>query len=71
MKGKVKAVAHVEVSLEITLPDIWGTDCTLSQVYKQAEDSAINIVSQQIAASTRNMRISGKPKVTAVLASKD
>ena len=70
MGEKTKATAHVKVLLEIVLPDIWGVDCTLGQVYKQAEDSAINIISQQIAASTKNMQITGKPVVTAILVKK-
>ena len=39
-----KTTARVRVTLEIDVPDNWGPDCTMSQVYKQAGESALTIL---------------------------
>lgn len=65
--NKIKTKAHVRVLLEINLPDTWGGDCLLSQVYKQAKDSAKNIISQTISSSLKDVRIIGEPETTAIL----
>ncbi len=64
---KVRTKARVRVLLEIALPDVWGGDCMLDQVYKQSKDSARNIISQKITASMKDIRIIGKPEVEAIL----
>ncbi|TET67294.1 MAG: hypothetical protein E3J56_13160 [Candidatus Aminicenantes bacterium] len=67
MKGRIKSRARVKVLLEISLPDTWGGDCLLSQVYKQAKDSAANIIVQKISASMKDIRVIGKAEVVAIL----
>lgn len=67
MDKKIKAAARVKLLLEITLPDVWGEECSMSQVYKQAKDSALNIISQRISGSMREMRVIGEAEVIAIL----
>ena len=67
MDKPIKANARVKVLLEVSLSDSWDMDCQLNQVYKQAKDSAINIVSQKIAGGNKNIRIIGEPEIVAVL----
>ena len=66
-----KAVAVVE--LEIDVDSTWGEDCTVGQVYKQAEDEARGLLNQAFAAikATHHVRMRGKPKITAVLTPRD
>ena len=63
----MKTKARVKVLLEIYLPDVWGADCTLDQVFKQSKDSARNIISQKIGSSLKDIRIAGEPEVRAIL----
>ena len=67
MEKKIKSKARVKVLLEISLSDTWGEDCLLSQVYKQAKKSAVNIVYQKITGSMKNVRIVGEAVVVAIL----
>ena len=56
--------ARVTVTLEIPVPDNWGGDCTVSQIHKQAIDSA----REKLYALTKSgARIIGEPSVTMVL----
>lgn len=57
----VRSSAHVLVTLEIAIPDVWGGDCTADQLFKQAAASAIDI-----ARRIPQARVVGEPKVTAV-----
>jgi len=68
MTGAVKTKAKVRVLLEIPLPDVWGKECQLEQVYKQSTDSALNILRDMCEA--RGIRIIGNPEPVAILASK-
>ena len=67
MTDEVKTKARVRVLLEVTLSDVWGGDCQLSQVHKQAKDSARNILSQAITSSMRDIRMIGEPEVTTII----
>ena len=44
---KVKAI--VTVSVTVALPDNWGVECQLNQVFDQAANKARNIVTQHMA----------------------
>lgn len=44
MSEEAKAVARVRVTLEIPIASLWGTGCTIEQVYKQAMDAARGIL---------------------------
>ena len=67
MNEKIKSKARVRLLLEISLSDTWDGDCPLSQVYKQAKDSAANIVSQKISGSMKDIRVIGEAEVVAIL----
>ena len=58
--------AVVEVTVEIRLPDKWGSDCQIAQLFSQAEEGARQKVIRMIGIDP-NVSIRGKPKVTAVL----
>lgn len=49
-ENKSKATARVNVELEITLPSIWGCDCTVSQVETQATREALDMLTKAIGA---------------------
>ena len=68
METKIRTTARVRILLEVSLSDTWGEDCTISQVHKQSKDSALNIVSQMISGSMRNVKPIGEPKVEAIIA---
>ncbi len=65
--SKIKTKVHVRVLLEICVPDTWSEDCPLSQVYKQAKDSAKNIIYQTISSSLKDIKIIGEAKAEAIL----
>ena len=67
MKKPIQSRARVKVLLEISLPDRWDDDCLISQVYKQAKDSAINVISQQISRSMSDIKMIGDVEVVAIL----
>ena len=67
MTDKIKTMARVRVLLEVSLSDTWGGDCRLDQVYKQAGNTARNIVSQAITNSMKDIRIIGEPEATAII----
>lgn len=67
MKKNIRSKARVRLLLEISLPDTWGDDCPLGQVYKQAKDSAMNIIAQKIAGSMKDIRVVGEGEVVAIL----
>ena len=64
----MKTQAIVEITLKITLPDTWGPDSKLGQVYKQAADSAQMLVSRMILEHGKNMNVGivGGPTVKAI-----
>lgn len=61
--SRVRAIARVTVTLEITTHDVWGPDCTVGQIKKQATEAAIGMVHRGI----RDPKIVGEPKVVGVL----
>ncbi|HUV85418.1 MAG TPA: hypothetical protein VMV86_06900 [Methanosarcinales archaeon] len=58
----MKATAQVNVTLQITLTDTWGKDCTIFQAQDQAKASALNIIHQQITSSMKNIKVLGEPE---------
>ncbi|OQS36648.1 hypothetical protein B0T40_09640 [Chromobacterium haemolyticum] len=55
------------VTLEIEVPDQWGSLCTLGQVYDQANRAALTSVAHAIKASNLKAKIVGKPVATLVI----
>lgn len=61
------AKAKVTLTVEIDVGSTWGCDCQLSQLYKQAEDEARNIVKNNIG---RVAVIIGTPTIEAIITSR-
>ncbi len=41
---RLRAKAYVTLTVEVECKGPWGADCTIAQVYEQAEDEAKNIL---------------------------
>jgi len=81
--SKETARARVQVTLEIDVPDSWGHDCKVEQIYDQAAESALGMLRQGLVVdgmtntglarsreeAERRPRVSvvGKPEITAIL----
>ncbi len=65
MSKMTTARAVVTVTLELRVSGSWGEDCTIAQVYRQAEASARGIIRNKLGT---DVQIKGEPKVTAVMA---
>jgi hypothetical protein len=50
---RVTVRARVRVTLDIDVSDCWGGDCPMSQVVRQARDSALGRLRQVFAEDTR------------------
>jgi hypothetical protein len=57
--------AQVKLTLEILISDNWGEECTVTEIHKQAKESAIQKLQELI--SGRAARIIGEPIVTLIL----
>lgn len=73
---KVKVTARVRVVLDIPVWDTWGGDCPLSQVQKQAAESALGMLhdsgGELNGLFQRGVaRLVGEPEVTAVIVEED
>lgn len=66
-RTRVTARARVTVTLEIEVPDSWGTDCTVKQVHDQAVDAALAIIEKVKQRGYVHYRILGEPTVLTVL----
>lgn len=64
---KVRAAARVTVTIEIAVPDAWGTDCTVAQVQQQAKKSALGIIERIKQRGYVDYQIVGEPIVRAIL----
>lgn len=64
----INAKARVSLNLEITLGDVWGGDCQVAQIHKQAAEAAIGST-QSLSDMIRQGRakVIGEPKVTTIL----
>lgn len=58
---------RVAVTLELEVPDRWSKDCTLQQVYDQANRAAKYSVAHAIKASNLKAKIIGQPVATLVI----
>lgn len=58
--------AKVTVVLSVDITDVWGGDCPMSQVNKQARESAIGHIAR-LAKQDPCVQILEAPKVTAVI----
>lgn len=58
------ARATIQLTVEVSIPDRWGGDCPLDQVFRQAASEALAKVSRLLGPAAR---VVGEPRVTAVL----
>lgn len=54
------ARAKVIVTIEVSLTDTWGTDCTVGQIQKQAKDGALGKL-RKMAENTSGIKIVSPP----------
>jgi hypothetical protein len=64
MENKVVAIARVQVTVEVKA-SLWGDDCSLGQLYRQAAEDGKNQVRQMI--GNAKAIIVDDPKVIAVI----
>lgn len=57
--------AFVTVKLEVKVGS-WGDGCTMEQIYKQASDSALDVVRSAIGVVHNSIKIVGDPKVETI-----
>ena len=70
MAKQTTAKARVQVTLEVEAGSGWGEECTIGQLYKQAEESAMIAVNNAIGKSGINARVIGDAKVIGILTEK-
>jgi len=63
---KVQAKARVQATIEVEA-SAWGGDCSISQLYKQAGESAINQIKHACQLSKQKFTIVGEPKVIGII----
>jgi hypothetical protein len=64
----MSARAQVQVTLEISLPDSWGEDWRVGDLYKSAAETALNLIQSKL--PMHSIKIIGHPEVTAILTTK-
>lgn len=80
--SKVTARVRVQVTVEMDVPDVWGGECPMSQIHKQAQDSALNALrggliihglqsSEPVPLSRVIAKVIGQAKVEAVVVSEE
>lgn len=70
-ENKTRAVARVQVLVDISLDAEWGDDCKVDQIYKQAAEEALGVLRNAKRGVTNlplPLTIVGEPKVIMVLA---
>ena len=73
MSGKVQAMARVQLTVEFAVGgQVWGGDCAIEQVHKQALEAALGILRSGlriggVGNGTTFAEIIGEPRVTAIL----
>lgn len=76
---RVSVRATVTLTVEIDVSDAWGGDCAMSQVSKQARESALQVLANSqradmptvAEAAIRRMRVVGLPLVKAIAVEED
>lgn len=63
---KVQASARVQVTIEVEA-SLWGGDCSIDQLYKQAGESAIGAIRNACQKSNQRFTLIGEPKVIGVI----
>lgn len=64
----IKAKARVQLVVEIEPEDRWGGDCAIDQLYKQAAESALQILSAALKPGEHGkITLAGEPKVIGII----
>lgn len=66
MKEKIIARAKVQMTVEVE-SELWGEDCPLAQVYKQAADDGLGKIQKALAETKGQITMIGVPKIIAIL----
>jgi hypothetical protein len=64
---RVRARATVTIQLRIEGDDVWGSDCQISQVYKQASEGALIALNNELRPILNRCTIIGEPKVDCIV----
>lgn len=64
---RVRAAARVTLTIEMAVPDVWGSDCRIAQVQQQAKASALGIIDRIQKGGHVDYKIVGEPIVRAIL----
>lgn len=70
--SQIKAKARVQIIVEVDADSLWGDECSIGQLYKQAADSARLILFDVLKPGEHaRIRVIGEPKVVGVITEKD
>lgn len=69
MSARLKAKARIRLTIEVTLDDSWGSDCSIGQLHDQAAREALAKVSNKLCATPCPVRwcIIGTPVVSGII----
>jgi hypothetical protein len=62
---RLQSRARVQVTLDIAVADVWGADCPMEQIWRQARESALRAIANGLGPGP--LPVVGEPKITAVL----
>lgn len=69
--SNVRATAVVHLTLRVEVSDSWGGDCPTEQVFRQARESAVNMINNALYRDRDQMRttikIVGTPHIETVI----
>ena len=66
MEKRIQAKARVQFTVEVET-SLWGHDCTIGQLYKQAAEDGRGQIVKLIAESKCRASVIGEPKVIGVI----
>jgi hypothetical protein len=67
---QISARARVQITIEVDA-GVWGEDCAISQLHKQAAESGLANVQNALAKSQVQHAIIGEPRVVGVLTERE
>jgi hypothetical protein len=66
MSKEIKAKARVQITVEVEV-SIWGCDCTIGQLYKQAAADGVSKIQNAIIKSEYSISLVGEPSVIGII----
>ncbi len=61
----IRATARIQITLEVDADSPWGPECSVSQVYKQAAESALTKLHNGL--KIQSYRVIGTPKIIGII----